>query len=332
MLFSKGVARLPDIPLAYFEVMNSTKMSAFPLNDFFKKTDEILVGKHRELKLSLTCLLAQGHLLIEDLPGMGKTTFVLMISRLMDLPYKRIQFTNDLLPADIIGIQVLSEDRKSFHFHKGPIFSELVLADELNRGTPKTQSALLQAMEERSVTVDGENLSLPSPFFLIATQNPTEHAGAFPLPESQLDRFMMRIEMGYPNKNEEVEILKRGDVRKKILDIAPLIQRQDLLQFQKKVNEVHVSEAILIYVHELLQKTRSGNGTFKTGLSPRCGLLLLQAAKAWAFLEGRNFIIPEDIKEVAMSVMQHRLQSQGSLGANVTGQIQNLLESTPVPV
>lgn len=310
---------------------SQTVASFFPLQQFFSQTDQVLVGKHHELKLSLCCLLARGHLLIEDLPGMGKTTFVLALSQLLDLPYKRVQFTNDLLPADIIGIQILSEDRKSFHFHKGPLFSEVVLADELNRGSPKTQSALLQAMEERSVTVDGQTFALPSPFFLIATQNPTEHAGAFPLPESQLDRFMMRIEMGYPQKKDEIEILKRGDVRRLILNLNPVTSRESLLQFQNQVDQVHCAEAILVYVHTLLQKTRA-HSLFKMGLSPRCGLLLVQAAKAWAFLDGRNLVVPEDVKAVALSVMQHRLQSVQSSAVQVGDHIRSMMEQTPVPV
>lgn len=306
-------------------------ISSFPLSSFLDQAHTVLVGKEHELKLSLACLLARGHLLIEDLPGMGKTTFVLALSQLLDLPYKRIQFTNDLLPADIIGIQILSEDRKSFRFHKGPLFSELVLGDELNRGSPKTQSALLQAMEERSVTVDGETYSLPTPFFLIATQNPTEHAGAFPLPESQLDRFMMRIEMGYPQKKEEVEILKRGDVRSRILDLKAVATRQDLLHYQHDVNGIFCSDALLTYVQMLLQKTRASS-LFKMGLSPRCGLLLVQAAKAWAFLDNRNHVLPEDIKAVAQSVMQHRLQPLQSTSANVQQMIRELIEQTPIPV
>ncbi len=308
-----------------------TANSSFPLQPFLTQAHTVLVGKEHELKLSLACLLARGHLLIEDLPGMGKTTFVLALSHLLDLPYKRVQFTNDLLPADIIGVQILSEDRKSFRFHKGPLFSELVLADELNRGSPKTQSALLQAMEERSVTVDGETFALPTPFFLIATQNPTEHAGAFPLPESQLDRFMMRIEMGYPQKKEEVEILKRGDVRNKILDLKPVASRQELLQFQNDVNAVFCSDALLNYVQTLLQKTRASS-LFKMGLSPRCGLLLVQAAKAWAFLEGRNHVLPEDIKLVAPSIMHHRLQPLQISAQSVQQLAHDLIEQTPIPV
>lgn len=307
-----------------------THKNLFPLEKLISEAQKVIVGKEQELKLSLCCLLARGHLLIEDLPGMGKTSFVLFLSRVLDLPHKRVQFTNDLLPADIIGAQILSEDRKSFRFHRGPLFSELVLADELNRGTPKTQSALLQAMEERSVTVDGETFALPSPFFLIATQNPTEHAGAFPLPESQLDRFMMRIEMGYPQKNDEVEILRRGDIRSKINELPHLINRHELLEFQKNVDAVHSSDAILNYVQALLQTTRTSS-LFKTGLSPRCGLLLLQAAKAWAFLEGRALVLPEDVKAVAKSVMHHRLQNSQSR-QNMQGLIEELIKNTPVPV
>ncbi len=311
-------------------VCHNLNMANFSLEKITAASKNIVVGKENELKLALCCLLARGHLLIEDLPGMGKTSFVLFLSSILDLPYKRIQFTNDLLPADILGTQILSEDRKSFRFHRGPIFSELVLADELNRGTPKTQSALLQAMEEKTVTVDGETFPLPSPFFLIATQNPTEHAGVFPLPESQLDRFMMRIEMGYPQKLEEVEILRRGDVRSRIQELTPLLERQQLLKFQKDVDAIHASDTLLDYVQSLLQTTRTSS-FFKMGLSPRCGLLLLQAAKAWAFLEGRTMVLPEDVKKVAQSVMHHRLQHTQSR-QNVQGLIEELIKNTPVPV
>lgn len=305
--------------------------TTFPLEKFFKATEQIIVGKKHELQLALCCFLSRGHLLIEDLPGMGKTTFVLVLSKLLDLAHKRIQFTNDLLPADIIGIQILNEDRKSFRFHKGPLFCHLVLADELNRGSPKTQSALLQAMEERSVTVDGETYPLPNPFFLIATQNPTEHAGAFPLPESQLDRFMMRIQLGYPQKKEEVEILKRGDVRFKMDDLQPLVSKEQLIQYQKMIDSVYTSDQLLEYIQSLLQKTRI-QSHFKMGLSPRCGLLLLHAAKAWAFLAGRNVVLPEDVQAVAESVMFHRLQTQQNSFSQTQGFIQEMIRATPVPI
>lgn len=303
--------------------------TTFPIDSFFKASEKIIVGKHQELRLALCCLLARGHLLIEDLPGMGKTTFVLTFSRLLDLPYKRIQFTNDLLPADILGLQVLSEDRKSFHFHKGPLFSELVLADELNRGTPKTQSALLQAMEERSVSIDGATLALPEPFFLIATQNPMEHAGAFPLPESQLDRFMMSIELGYPQPKEEIAVLRRGDPRSQIQQLEPQLTRADLIHLQKQVDQVHASDTLLTYVQNLLQQTRTSQ-QFKMGLSPRAGLLLLQAARAWAFLESRSMVLPEDVKAVAPSVMRHRLPTQGALSTFEL--LRQLIEQTPIPL
>ncbi len=303
--------------------------STFPLDSFFKSSEKIIVGKQHELRLALCCLLARGHLLIEDLPGMGKTTFVLTLSRLLDLPYKRIQFTNDLLPADILGLQILSEDRKSFHFHKGPLFSELVLADELNRGTPKTQSALLQAMEERSVTIDGETLTLPEPFFLIATQNPMEHSGVFPLPESQLDRFMMSMALGYPQPSEEIAVLRRGDPRAQIQQLEPQLTREGLLHLQKQVDQVHASDTLLTYVQNLLQQTRSSQ-QFKMGLSPRSGLLLLQAARAWAFLENRSMVLPEDVKAVAPSVMRHRLPSQG--GITIMERLRQLIEQTPIPL
>lgn len=306
-------------------------MTHFSLQQFLQNATPLIVGKQREFQLALCCILARGHLLIEDLPGMGKTSFVLVLSHLLDLSLHRIQFTNDLLPADILGLSVLSEDRKSFHFHPGPIFSNLVLADELNRGNPKTQSALLQAMEERSVTVDGTTRSLPNPFFLIATQNPSEHAGTYLLPESQLDRFMMRIEMGYPQQKDEIEILKNGDVRFKINQLKPLLTQQDLLAIQQKVDNVHVSTAIIEYVQTLLQKTR-GSISFKMGLSPRCGLLLLQAAKAWAYLDQRELVVPDDIQAIFAPIVHHRLQIQRGDTSSVRNLVEGLIKQTPIPL
>lgn len=302
----------------------------FPIEEFKQKAAEIIVGKEFELQMALTCLLARGHLLIEDVPGMGKTTFVVLLSQLLDLPLKRVQFTNDMLPTDILGFQTLGEDKKTFFFHKGPIFSELVLADELNRGTPKTQSALLQAMEEKVVTVDGTTYPLPEPFFLIATQNPQEHSGTFPLPESQLDRFMMSMSLGYPTKHNEIEILRRGDARQKLPNITSVVKRHDFLKFQKTVDTLFASDATLTYVQALLQNTR-GNSSYLSGLSSRCGILVLQAGKAWAFLQNRNYVLPEDIKAVAPYCLKHRLvASQGKNRG--TELVQSLLQNTAVPV
>ncbi len=307
-------------------------LQKFPLDEFKNRAASIIVGKEFELQMALTCMLARGHLLIEDVPGMGKTTFVVLLSHLLDLPMKRIQFTNDMLPTDIVGFQTLSEDKKTFLFHRGPIFSELVLADELNRGTPKTQSALLQAMEEKVVTVDGITHALPEPFFLIATQNPQEHSGTYPLPESQLDRFMMSLSLGYPSQNNEMEILRRGDARQKLPGIAPIIARNDFLALQKSVDAVFASDATITYVQNLLQSTR-GNSSYLNGLSSRCGILLLQAGKAWAFLQDRNYVLPEDIKAVAPFCLKHRLLP--SNGRNKSGSqelVHTLLHQTAIPI
>lgn len=304
----------------------------FPLAVFKEKASSIIVGKEFELQMALTCLLARGHLLIEDVPGMGKTTFVVLLSHLLDLPMKRVQFTNDMLPADILGFQTLNDDKKTFLFHKGPIFSELVLADELNRGTPKTQSALLQAMEEKIVTVDGTTHPLPEPFFLIATQNPQEHSGTFPLPESQLDRFMMSMSLGYPTQNNEMEILRRGDARQMLSGIGPVISRKDFTGLQQKVDAIFASDATITYVQALLQNTR-GNAAYVTGLSSRCGILLLQAGKAWAMLQGRDYVLPEDIKAVAPFCLKHRLLAHhGRAKTGSSELVQSLLQQTAVPL
>lgn len=306
----------------------------FPIAEFKKAASEIIVGREFELQIALACLLAKGHLLIEDMPGMGKTTFVVLLAQLLDLPMKRIQFTNDLLPTDILGFQTLSEDKKNFIFHKGPVFSEVVLADELNRGTPKTQSALLQAMEEKSITIDGTTHPLPEPFFLIATQNPQEHSGTFPLPESQLDRFMMCMSLGYPTQNDEIEILKRGDARKKLAQTKALVTQQEFLDLQEEASHVFVSDPTLIYIQNILQSTRN-NPTSHPGLSPRCGILLLQASQAWAFLQSRNYVLPEDVQFIAPFCLSHRLTPPNGRGfsqRNTKEQIKVLLQQIPIPV
>lgn len=306
----------------------------FPIAEFKKAASEVIVGREFELQMALACLLARGHLLIEDMPGMGKTTFVVLLAQLLDLPMKRIQFTNDLLPTDILGFQTLSEDKKSFIFHKGPVFSEVVLADELNRGTPKTQSALLQAMEEKSITVDGVTHLLPEPFFLIATQNPQEHAGTFPLPESQLDRFMMCMSLGYPTQNDEIEILKRGDARKKLAQTKPIVTQQEFIDLQNETSRVFVSDPTFIYIQNILQSTRNNPAT-QQGLSPRCGILLLQASQAWAFLQSRNYVLPEDVKFIAPFCLGHRLTPPNGRGLSqrtTTEHIKALLQQIPIPV
>lgn len=270
------------------------------------KADEVILGKRPQLKLAICCLLANGHLLIEDIPGVGKTTLVSLLGKCLGLDATRIQFTNDLLPGDILGTTVFDEESKSFHFHKGPIFGQLVIADELNRATPKTQSACLQAMEERKVTMDGVTHLLPEPFFLVATQNPLDQEGTYPLPESQLDRFLMKINIGYPDSEAE-KLLLRGESREKLIDkLKAHLSPKDLIEIQYLVDGVHVSEAIIDYLQRILEYTRN-QAQDQWGLSPRAGIALLRAAKAWAFIEGRDMVLPEDIQAVGVSVISHRL-------------------------
>ncbi len=290
----------------------------------------VILGKDRELRLALACLLARGHLLIEDLPGVGKTTLAHLLARLLGLDYSRIQFTSDLLPADVIGVSVYDRAAEGFRFHPGPVFSQLILADEINRATPKAQSALLEAMEERQVTVEGETRPLPVPFFVIATQNPLFQVGTFPLPESQLDRFLMRIHPGYPAADQEKALLAGEDRRDMVARQQPALTNAQLIELQKSVNRIHAAPPIIDYVHAILQFTR-GSERFAYGLSPRAGIGLLHAAKSWALLAGRDYVIPEDVQAVLPSVAAHRLTG-GEPGQRVGGEeiASFILASVPV--
>ncbi|EGV28439.1 ATPase associated with various cellular activities AAA_3 [Thiorhodococcus drewsii AZ1] len=290
----------------------------------------VILGKDRELRLALACLLARGHLLIEDLPGVGKTTLAHLLARLLGLDYSRIQFTSDLLPADVIGVSVYDRASEGFRFHPGPIFSQLVLADEINRATPKAQSALLEAMEERQVTVDGETRPLPEPFFVIATQNPLFQVGTFPLPESQLDRFLMRIQLGYPDAEQEKTLLAGEDRRAMVARQAPALDNAQLIALQDAVFQVHAAPPIIDYVHAILQFTRASE-RFAFGLSPRAGLGMLHAAKAWALMADRDYTIPEDVQAVLPACAVHRL-SAGAAGQRVGEEeiATFLLERVPV--
>jgi len=270
----------------------------------------IILGKERELRLALTCLIARGHLLIEDVPGVGKTTLAHVIARLSGLQFQRIQFTSDLLPADIIGVSIFDRDTGSFRFHPGPVFAQLILADEINRATPKTQSALLEAMEERQVTADGETHVLPEPFFVIATQNPSHQIGTFPLPESQLDRFLMRIRLGYPDRGAERALLMGEDRRELLERQNAVIRPEDLLTLQRAAHGVTVAERLVDYVQALLGGTRH-SPELAGGLSPRAGLGLLAAARAWALIDGRDHVLPEDVQTVFPHVAGHRLHAAG---------------------
>lgn len=277
--------------------------------------NRIILGKEHELRLALTCLIARGHLLIEDVPGVGKTTLAHLMARLIGLQFQRIQFTSDLLPADIIGVSVFNRETSTFRFHPGPVFAHLILADEINRATPKTQSALLEAMEERQVTADGETHVLPEPFFVIATQNPSHQIGTFSLPESQLDRFLMRIRLGYPDRSAERALLMGEDRRELLERQNPVIDLDDLQTLQRAALGVTVSERLVDYVQALLASTRN-HPELTTGLSPRAGLGLIAAARAWALIEGRDHVLPEDVQTIFPHVAGHRLHT-ASDGRNV---------------
>lgn len=306
-----------------------TKSEASPIDSLLAQLDNIILGKPTQVRLALTCLLARGHLLIEDLPGMGKTTLAHALAAATGLKFKRIQFTSDLLPADITGVSIYRSDDHRFEFHPGPVFSQVVLADEINRATPRAQSALLEAMEERQVSVEGETHLLPESFFVIATQNPRHLVGTFPLPESQLDRFLLRIEMGYPDRSAERELLKGRDRRQLYAELQPSLSETKLLQLQQQVAQVNASDALLEYVQDLLAASRSSN-LFVNGLSPRAGLGLVKAARAWAFIHGRNLVLPEDVQSIAASVMVHRLHSAAS-GQPETELVQQLIDSVSIP-
>jgi MoxR-like ATPase len=268
--------------------------------------EEIIVDKSSQLNLALCCLLAGGHLLIEDVPGVGKTTLAHALARVLGLSYQRIQFTSDLLPADVLGVSVYRKDTARFEFHKGPIFAQLVLADEINRATPKAQSALLEAMEERQVTADGETFELPAPFFVIATSNPAHQIGTFELPESQLDRFLMRIALGFPGAAAERTLLKRGERRNMLSSTETAISPDELTRLQAEVRQIFLSEAVLDYIQAIIAFTRE-SGAFTSGLSPRAGIALVRASQAAAMIAGHNGVYPEDVQHVLASVVVHRL-------------------------
>ena len=268
---------------------------------------QILLGKEQQVKLALTCMFSRGHLLIEDLPGMGKTTLAYCLSKVFGLNYERVQFTSDLLPADILGVSVFDRNTSSFKFHSGPIFTQVLLADEINRSTPKTQSALLEAMEERQVTVEGETRKLDNPFFVIATQNPLSQAGTYPLPESQLDRFFMRISLGYPDRESERLLYKGKNPRDLLESVTPVITPQQFSTIQQAVDGVKASDQLLDYLQQLVEFTRFDE-EFDYGLSPRGAMAFLRAGKTWALLHSREFVVPEDLQTVAPAVIGHRIR------------------------
>lgn len=290
----------------------------------------ILLGKDTQIRLALACLLARGHLLIEDLPGMGKTLLSHALARTLGLSYNRIQFTSDVLPSDIIGTSIFERDSGTFRFVHGPLFAQVVLADEINRATPKSQSALLEAMEEQQVTADGETRPLPEPFFVIATQNPATQTGTFPLPESQLDRFLMRIELGYPDPDAERELLRGGDKRRSLAGIEPVLDVESLRVLQAAVDQVKASDPLIDYVQRLVAHSRRGQ-EFAFGLSPRGALALLHAARAWALIHDRSHVVPEDVQAVLPGVVEHRLREAADYAGHGGGALaQKLLAGVDV--
>ena len=291
---------------------------------------QVILGKQPEIQLAFTCLLAGGHLLIEDVPGVGKTLLARSLAGVLGLSFRRIQFTSDMLPADIVGMSILEQSTSTFRFHPGPIFSHVVLADEINRATPKAQSALLEAMEEHQVTLDGHTHALPAPFFVIATQNPLHQAGTFPLPESQLDRFLMRIGLGYPGEALERKLLKGDDRREMLGDLRPVIDVAGLATLRAAARALFLSDALLDYVQALVRFTRQ-SAQFDLGLSPRGAQDLVNAARSWALIHGHPGVHPEDVKAVFAAVAGHRLRPRQGGAAALRDPARLVLESVPVP-
>lgn len=316
-------------PAPHVDFLTSTSWKPV-VDQVVDQAQRVILGKEQQIKLALACVLARGHLLIEDLPGLGKTTLAHTLAQTLGLGFNRIQFTSDMLPADILGVSVYDSHIGGFTFHPGPIFHQIILADEINRATPKAQSALLEAMEERQISIEGETRALPQPFFVIATQNPHHLVGTFPLPESQLDRFLLRIEMGYPDRQAERTLLTSGERRNLLSQIEPAMQLEQLLAMQQCVPEVHLSTPLLDYVQALLDFTRQAP-EYPHGLSPRAGLALVRSAQAWALMHGRDHVIPEDIQVVLAGVVTHRLRRHGALDANGFDPVQHLLEAVAVP-
>jgi MoxR-like ATPase len=293
--------------------------------------ETVILGKPGQVRLCLACLLARGHLLIEDVPGVGKTTLAHALAHVLGLAWQRVQFTSDLLPADIIGVSVFDRSHQRFHFRQGPIFTQLLLADEVNRASPRTQSALLEAMEERQVSADGTTYVLPEPFFVVATQNPHEQLGTFALPESQLDRFLMRVTLGYPDAAHERALLRGGERRELLPGITPALSAAGIISLQRTVRAVHIADTLLDYTQSLIARTRE-HGDLKLGLSPRAGQGLLRAAQAWAYLEGRAAVLPEDVQAVLPAVVAHRLERRDAAERMAADELSaELIRTVPVP-
>ena len=301
------------------------------VDDVVTQAGQIILGKEGRIRLAFACMLARGHLLIEDIPGVGKTTLAHVLARTLGLSFQRIQFTSDLLPADILGVSVYDRNSGQFEFHPGPIFAQMVFADEVNRATPKAQSALLEAMEEHQVTQDGQSRRLPEPFFVIATQNPAYQIGTFPLPESQLDRFLMRLELGYPHKQAERALLKGRDRREMLARLEPCITPDELASLQSRVVDVHLAEALLDYIQAIIDHTRA-SPDFQTGLSPRAGLAIVRCAQAWALMQEREHVLPEDVQAILPGVVSHRLRPVSDPSDHVSSAIaEELIDRIAIP-
>jgi MoxR-like ATPase len=296
-------------------------------------TDEVcrvILGKREQVRLALCCLFADGHLLIEDMPGIGKTTLAKVLALSLGLEFRRIQCTSDMLPGDILGVSVFEQKTGRFTFHPGPVFTQVLLSDEINRSTPKTQSALLEAMEERQVTVEGQTRRLGRPFFVIATQNPMEHAGTFPLPESQLDRFLLRIALGYPDRVSEHDLLRGGGTHGEIPRVRSLLTPEKVVRFQQQAAQVRVSDTLVTYVQNILDHTRT-SPALHMGLSPRAGLYLLRVSRVWAFISGRDYVLPEDVQKMLPFVVGHRLRRVDGQGELPRDELMAMLLSVEVP-
>ena len=300
------------------------------LAQLLNQLNTVIVGKPQQVSDCVACLLAGGHLLIEDVPGVGKTTLAHALARSFGLQFARVQFTADLMPTDLIGVSIYERAREGFVFHPGPVFAQVLLADEINRASPKTQSALLEAMEEKQVTVEGQTRALPQPFFVIATQNPHDQLGTYALPESQLDRFHMRLSLGYPDRAAERELLRGQDRRELIDTLAPALTPEDLARLQRAVNAVHTAEPVLDYLQDLVKATRSGRW-FLQGLSPRAALAVVRAAKAQAFLQGRDYVAPDDIAAILPQTTAHRLVPVRDAGRGAFEQVQAMLSAVALP-
>ena len=300
------------------------------LEAILNQLNAVIVGKSTQIQDCVACLLAGGHLLIDDVPGVGKTTLAHALARTFGLQFSRVQFTSDLMPSDLSGVSVYERAKETFIFHQGPIFAQVLLADEINRASPKTQSALLEAMEEKQVTIEGETRPLPQPFFVIATQNPLDQLGTYALPESQLDRFLMRISLGYPSRAAERELLSGADRRDMVSSLPALLTLEELQDLQNQVQAVHVAPPLLDYVQDLIAATRSGQW-FLQGLSPRAGIALLRAAKARALLDGRNYVAPDDVQAILPQTIAHRLITTADAGRGAIEQVQALIAAVPLP-